>query len=382
MSNRKRPSQFVTFALSFLDVLCCGLGAAVLLLLIVKHGPAEASLDSTQAVSTRLEQVQSDVDSKLGEKESLGIQLELSMQEISSAASNMELQSAAKAKRMTEFREQLAVLSNQREQAKAAAEELEALRAEREAQLARSEEPKDDAGQSGQLAGLPIAQDRVVILLDRSASMLDHTLVEIIRLRASPIQHQLTSEKWMTARDSAMWATSRIRTNKNFQLLLFSDEVADLDGNVLDAKSKLDWLQKDAPNRTSVDINRVVDAQLARGATNLRQALEVTATLSPQPNQILIITDGLPTVPGSKALSRIRNCPRIVRTSSPILSPRCRANIFRDAESFAANVFKNTRIDIILLPLEGDASAALRYWELAVAHDGRMLTPAKGWPFR
>ena len=30
------------FGLAFLDVLCCGLGSAVLLLLIVKHGPADA----------------------------------------------------------------------------------------------------------------------------------------------------------------------------------------------------------------------------------------------------------------------------------------------------------------------------------------------------
>ena len=179
-----------------------------------------------------------------------------------------------------------------------------------------------------------------------------------------------------------MFAASRIRSNKNFQLLMYSDTVVDLDGNNLDAKSTLAWLQKDAPNRSTVDINRVIERQLPKGSTNLRQALEVAAKLSPLPQQILIITDGLPTVPGSKSLARIRNCPRIVRTTTPILSPRCRANIFRDAQTYAGNASKTPASNVILLPLEGDASAALKYWDFAVAHSGRMLTPATGWPYR
>ena len=164
----------------------------MLLLLIVKHGPAEAALDSTRAISTRLQQVQTDVDSKLGEKEALGRELELSLEEINATASKLELQSATKAKRMTEFRDQLAVLSNEREQAKAAAEELEALRAEREALLTRSEDPEEDAGDSDNWLGSHRGRSRCHLLTNPQACWI--TLLRST-VRASRFK-QLASAKW------------------------------------------------------------------------------------------------------------------------------------------------------------------------------------------
>ena len=53
------------------------------------------------------------------------------------------------------------------------------------------------------LTGLMVNNERVVVLLDSSASMLSSNLVEIIRLRASNPQIQLQAQKWVSARGAA-----------------------------------------------------------------------------------------------------------------------------------------------------------------------------------
>ena len=44
MAQRRNSTSVVSFGLSFLDVLCCGLGGAVLLLLILKRGPVDTDI--------------------------------------------------------------------------------------------------------------------------------------------------------------------------------------------------------------------------------------------------------------------------------------------------------------------------------------------------
>ena len=380
LSFRTRSPHVVGFALSFLDVLCCGLGASILLLFIVKHGPAEASLQLDEAEATQLEKVFETLDLKIAQKEAMAAEKALTDAAVRSALDEQEKLAATNDEKLTEFRNNLALLSDQRKQRDAASDELRALIAERETQLARSELEKSTAGESGQLAGLRIADDRVVILLDSSASMLDPTLVEIVRLRVSPVRFQQASEKWKQARAAAAWAATHVKDRNKFQVFYFSDKVDNIDGYDVSEIKNLTWLLKGIVNRKDKDIKTTVNKRQASGPTNLRLAFETVSRLEPPPQQIILVTDGLPTIPGSTSLARISGCRAAARAANPILSPACRASIFRDATTYARTQFRNVRIDVILLPLEGDASATLRYWELALTHSGRLLTPATGWP--
>ena len=100
------------------------------------------------------------------------------------------------------------------------------------------------------------------------------------------------------------------------------------------------------------------------GGTSLHQALSVAGKLSPRPDNILLITDGLPTQgrskPGGTTVSaeqRLKHFEAAVRT-------------------LPAGIPVNT----ILLPMEGDAYAAAAFWKLAIDTRGSFLTPARDWP--
>ncbi|MFQ5644969.1 MAG: hypothetical protein ACE5FQ_14925, partial [Thiogranum sp.] len=98
--------------------------------------------------------------------------------------------------------------------------------------------------------------------------------------------------------------------------------------------------------------------------TSLYQAFAVAKKLSPAPDNILLVTDGLPT--------QGRGKPK--RTT---VSAEQRLEHFSAAvRSLPAGVPVNT----LLMPMEGDAWAAAAYWKLAIDTRGSFLTPARDWP--
>ena len=101
--------------------------------------------------------------------------------------------------------------------------ELDQKRTENEAQ--RSETGK------GQLTGLIVRKDRVVIMLDASASMFSDNLVDIIRYRVSSPNVQTTAPKWNTAKDAAKWAYRRLPDGANYAFLSYNDKVNSEDGD-------------------------------------------------------------------------------------------------------------------------------------------------------
>lgn len=365
----------IGFGLSFLDVLSCGLGAAVLLLLILKHGVSETSMDSTQDVAARHVKVQQQLDNKLAEKAALQAELLVSQKQLREAAEQREALTEEQKKRRVELLNQLNALSQARTELETARETVTDLQAQREAQLVVVEETEEVAGQTGQLGGIKVQSEGVVILLDRSASMLDHSLVEIVRLRAAHSHYRHTASKWVTARNTVSWAFKHVNHGSTFQVLSFSESVSDLSGTTIAPRSTITWRKRGDPGNTLRDIQQSVEKTEAHGPTNLEAAFQFVSTLTPEPKQVILITDGLPTVPGNARLRSVRGC------SSPArLSPECRARIFNRAVSLFERELPKTEINIILLPLEGDAGAMRKYWNFASNTGGRVLTPAPDWP--
>ena len=65
-------------------------------------------------------------------------------------------------------------------------------------------------------------QSRVLVLLDASASMLDETLVNVIRLRNMPDDRKLRSEKWRQAIGTVDWLSSQLPSGGQFQMCAFN----------------------------------------------------------------------------------------------------------------------------------------------------------------
>ena len=363
------------FGLAFLDVLCCGLGSAVLLLLIVKHGPADADTLDQAFIDAQNRGAQDRIAALESQRDTLTARL--AEQETALARDTAGLRT---------------LLAHQQSQAGQYAGLLEQLRAERAAlrknaadlqalQNAVAEpEAVETQPDERQLTGINIEEDRVAIFLDRSASMLHASLVEIVRLRASSPALQRGAEKWTAAREAARWALRQLPDGTRFQFFTYAGDLRDIAGAATQPRQKIAWQVKGKPGADS----KALDAALARavpsGPTNLKQVFEAAAKLVPKPRQLLILTDGYPTVPGDRRLGSLRGCPSPRKGATPVLPPRCREAVYLDAVEVVNKQLAGVPVDVILFPLEGDANAVRGYWLLAALSGGRMLAPAKGWP--
>jgi len=84
----------------------------------------------------------------------------------------------------------------------------------------------------------------------------------------------------------------------------------------------------------------------------------------PRPDNILLITDGLPTQGTGKS-------------SHKVVTGEKRVKFYeRAVKLLPANIPVNT----ILFPMEGDPMAAVLFWKLAVDTHGSFLTPTRDWP--
>lgn len=354
--------------LALLDVLCCGLGAAVMLLMLVRQAPASEDLAAqVWQAQAALQRAQDE----LAEWRRL-----LTDADAQTAQAAQALRTAQGGRSAAE-----SALQRQTQSAQAAAQSAQAdkelLRellsaAEAETQTEMPPPPK-------QLTGLRMMPDRTLVLLDRSASMLHRNIVDVVRLRASPADAQLSAQKWRTARDAAQWALARIPEGGRRRLLMFSSAVVGVDAPV-PPTGAIRWERQGAPEQDAGNLRRQLDGAAPEGATNLKAALQAAARLSPAPRQVLIITDGLPTLPGATPLRSLRGCPRLNSPKAPLVSGDCRTSVFLNAVKVAERQLAGARFDVILLPMEGDAQATQGYWLLAALSGGRLLTPAFGWP--
>ena len=376
MSRTVKRQSVVSFGLSFLDVLCCGLGAAVLLLLVVKHGETVAEIDAAGFLIEHITEIQELIAIKTEEKTELKRVADATQRQIISLtaqddakSSISRLQATRLANLLREVQQQRVALSNARQAlANNAAEQQ---RAAEEAQQIASQQ---------HLTGLIVNSDRVVVLLDSSASMLSSTLVEIIRLRVSSPQIQLRADKWVSARGAAKWVIDRLPNGASYQVLTYSDAVFDSHGKSITDAQPPKWETKQDASAAGAHLGSLLDDLTPKGATDLKTALAVVADIKPSPAQVILITDGYPTLPGKSSLNRLRNCTRVRSGQVPLISPQCRKSIFDNALRVTRRDLRGIRIDVVLYPLEGDSNAVHGYWELSNSFGGRLLTPVPGWP--
>jgi hypothetical protein len=90
----------------------------------------------------------------------------------------------------------------------------------------------------------------------------------------------------------------------------------------------------------------------------------VIRTLSPLPDQVVLVTDGLPTQGKDRGLRRFVNVSQ-------------RARLFEEAQK---SLPSNVPVDVILLPMQGDLPAPHMFWTLARETGGNFMMPAADWP--
>lgn len=366
MTAKRR--QFSVFNLSFLDVMACGFGAVILVLIIIT---AQITLENQERLEEDLSQIQ-----RLEARVSAGQRQLSQLRDTLSDAITARASSRAMAEELAAaVRRARDNLSERERDALARREEIERLRREldeleRDAEQLAQRAPEPEAagtrirtvrgqGERAYLTGMRMGGDRVMILLDVSASMLDTTIVNVIRRRNLPFERKVTAPKWQRVLATVDWVTAQIPADSEFQVYLFNTEAWPLIEG-----TDLQWLSaSEDAGRLEEAVQKLREADPG-GGSSLHAAFEAVREMQPRPDNVYLITDSLPTVgatlPARRTVSgaeRLRHFERAYRTLPT-----------------------NTPINVILFPLEGDPRAAPAYWELALRTNGSYMNPTEDWP--
>ena len=361
---RRRPTPF---SLSFLDIMFCGFGAVVLLVLILDRNLVEARdqhHDDLRGQVLRLEK-----EIRIGRNHLTEARDRLESTEKERGA--LEDAATQATKTTHDLERQIARLA---QQTVAAKDHVTQLQSDLKALDRKNRRLETDAAQARQdadqrlraiqgdgdrqyLTGLRMGGQRTLILVDASASMLDETIVNIVRRRNMHDAQKRAAPKWRRALAIADWLVAHLR-GAQFQLYVFNTvALAATPG------ATGQWL--DTADRNHIDAALAGLRQtIPRNGTSLHQAFEAARALSPRPDNILLLTDGLPTQGAAKPTGTTVSAAQRLDHFNAALKKR----------------LTRVPVNIILLPMEGDVYAAAAYWKLAIDSRGSFITPAKDWP--
>ena len=352
MAKKRRN---IAFSLSFLDIMACGFGAVTLLFLILRHNATEIVTPDPRLAS-EVELLQEDIRQAEEAKTELlnsleQLQLELVKAQGASDRVLTDLEEIEKSIQ-SDPKDEIAKLRRQVDQ-------LEEQTAEME-ELDFGDKVREFLGDGNRqyLTGLKLGGERVIILVDGSASMLADTVVNAVRRRNMSDEDKQQSPKWQWTLRTVEWLLAQLPPSSRFQVYMFNTEIQPaLVG------SEGEWL--DAAD--SLVLEQVVEGirQYSPGnGTSLINALNSINDFEDQPDNMFILTDGLPTqgaAPPKKYM----------------VSGQQRRSFFAKAlESLPGGMPVNT----ILFPMEGDPEAAALFWQLGVNTQGAFIAPSRDWP--
>ena len=352
-------------SLSFLDVMFCGFGAVILIFLILDHASTISPVNQSPELTAEINLLQEEVrEGELGLVQIRNIVSDVSFEVVDAQGLARQVQ-----EQIDTFLQELAALENsslatEEDIAKLRADiqslEEELLRLQANALEYEGSNVRQFLGDGNRqyLSGLFLGGQRILILMDSSASMLDSSLVNIIRTRNMSNERKRNAPKWLRAVNSVDWISTQLPITSQYQIWNFSTEYA----SVLPGTEDM-WLEVADREQLDEAIENVKDI-VPEDGTNMEQVFRGVANMSPLPDNIFLITDGLPTINDRGSVKAL-------------VTPSERMKLFEDAVEQLPN---GIPVNIILMPLEGDPSAAAVFWQLAQYTQGSFLTPSKDWP--
>jgi len=334
----------------------CGLGAMVLVFILVKYDVSDSNAEANNLVA----------EVRLLESQQVRLQQTLDQ------LRNTSQTETEKIKKLKEKIVQIKQgLSKKESNLKNKKGELTALK---NSIATRPIAHKDDlieddrGGEENYLIGLRVEGRRIVVLIDSSASMTDEKLLNIIRRKNSSTQNKKQGPKWLRTKKIVRWLLARTPKVSQLSVLAFNDSIHSL------GKSK--WVTVNTDGILK-DFYEKLDSIVPTGATNLHKGLQAVSRLNA--TDLYIITDGLPTTGESNYahLNPFSGCSSLLGNSKSI-SGECRVKLFRQTVKDAS--LADVKVNIILLPIEGDPSAVNEYWSWAASTGGLVISPAVTWP--
>jgi hypothetical protein len=360
--------RFDIFSMSFLDTICCAFGAIVLLYMILNASSGRASEHRTAAARAEADRLE---DQVLEGYEDMVVLTNALKAATTSEAQTQGLSAQALAdleaskQQLAEYNQTTLSRREHINQLKADLKSLEAGNRRLEAGSHSAGAPGTHvAGFKGEgdrqyLTGLKLHGQHTLILVDSSASMMDETLVNIIRLRNMDPARRRGAQKWRSTVATVEWLLSQLAGERQFQIYSFNTTAWPL---LKDSAGK--WLQASDANALSGALD-ALHQLVPQNGTSLENAFAVVGSLNPKPDSVILITDGLPTQ-GKEGPGRGKT-----------IDSDGRLKLFSQAIKAYPN---SVPMNVILLPMEGDPQAPNAFWIEARRTHGSFLMPSRDWP--
>ena len=363
---RKRRSGDV-FSMSFLDCMSCGFGAVILFFMIINSNSDVTNNDQTKALQAETDKLEIEV---LEGRKNLALartsiqKLETEEEEASDQISIIlaliaELQ-AELAKYDNDTLAKIKAIEKLQSDIKSLEDEVKRLLALKKEEEATGRQARSFKGEGDRqyLTGLKLGGERTLILVDRSASMLHETIVNIIRRKNLPESEQLLSRKWRQVVASVDWLTSQFRPESEYQIYMFNNVTVP----VIKGTDGL-WLKSDDADQLD-DAVRTLRRTVPKNGTNLYSAFQVIRDMNPRPDNVILLVDSMPTMDAATS-------------TKSVIGPGERLNLFTAATQVIPS---GIPINIMLYPMEGDARASVSLWALALKTRGSFISVSHDWP--
>lgn len=354
------------FSVSFLDCIFCGFGAVVLLFVIVNARATMQRMEKAVDLRAAVQQLQRDLLE--GRKDFIVVRnaketTEQEWVETRGAADRIEKTLEEKQEELAQYED--TTLSRE-EHVNRLRSDLESMETDYQRLRAAATAAQDGTriksfpgdGERQYLTGIRVGGERILILVDASASMLGDKLVDIIIRRNLPEETRRASRKWRRVVDTVDWLTAQFPATSRFQIYVFNETSwALIEG------SDGDWLECGDPEKLKQAMEALREITPDKG-TSFHAAFGAIAEMRPRPDNLFLLTDGLPTMPERR--------PNVGRVSATVRQ--------RYYQSAIRELPRDLSVNTILFPMEGDPMAAPLFWRLANSTRGSFFVPSEDWP--
>ena len=354
------------FSLAFLDVMFCGFGAVILFFMIINANTFERREKVNYNITGEVRKL----DVEILDAQKFLVELNNSLKEVEDELVETKGKSHEVIEKINNEKVQLARLDKD---TLAKVERIEALKSDLKSieeennrlEGGAAEKLEGDRlrafsgqGQRQYLTGLKMGGERILILVDSSASMLADRIINVLRFRNLSPNERIRAAKWQQVLYTVDWITTRIPSSSRFQIYSFNEAVTP----TYEEQSN-QWLDGSNGKHLNSAVRGLFDTAPEKG-TNLYKAFESINALSPPPDNIYLLTDGLPTKGSSTNFGNT-------------VSAKQRKKHYRKAlEKLPGGI----PVNIILFHMEGDPEASSEYWKLAQKTNGAFFSPSKDWP--
>lgn len=352
LAQKRREVEL--FSLSFMDCICCGFGAILLIFILTTGQKATFDRKELTELRERVGKLTKDTQVEKDEIERLAKSL---------AAIDLDLrglrdQQAQEESRVTEREKQMQLLLRE----VSTLQDVMAKLMEQKAALPTEDTPVPvpipNVDRRQYLTGVRLEGDYILFLVRASGSMLGETIDEATSRLEDPDFKKREAPKWKRLVQSIEWMLANLAPESRFQIVFFNDETIP----ILPTRPDEWFSPRDKTAMT--EILGQLQQFVPKGSANLERAFSSVRSMQRLPGSIVLFTDGLPTASDSFL-------------SGGIIDDDTRVRFFHAARK---QLPARIPVSTILLPLNGDPAAPALFWELANATRGALVSPSKSWP--